>query len=175
LNSSTGDGDWVSIAVLGRTRGIRGELTATSLSSHPERFQQLNGVRLLGDALPPTPLEVERVWTHDGTLIFKFRGIDSINDAEKFRGAEVQVPASERVELEPGEFYFSDLTGCELRDRVSNRLIGRVTGTVEYGGPALLEIDGGRILVPFVKAICTDIRPADGVILADLPEGLEEL
>ena len=45
----------------------------------------------------------------------------------------------------------------------------------ESGGPALLEIDGGRILVPFVKAICTDIRPQDRVILADLPEGLEDL
>ena len=132
-------------------------------------------MRLVGDALPATMLGVERVWNHGGTLIFKFQGVDSINDAEKFRGAEVQVPAAERVELEPGEFYFSDLTGCELRDRASNRLIGLVTGTVEYGGPALLEIDGGRILVPFVKAICTDIRPQDRVILADLPEGLEDL
>jgi 16S rRNA processing protein RimM len=120
-------------------------------------------------------LEVERVWDHDGALVFKFRGIDSISDAETLRGSEVQVPASERVELEPGEYFYSDLTGCELRDRASNRLIGRVTDLVEYGGPPLLEIDGGRILVPFVKAICTDIRPADRVILADLPEGLETL
>jgi 16S rRNA processing protein RimM len=120
-------------------------------------------------------LQVERVWDHAGTLIFKFQGLNSINDVEKYRGAEVQVPAAERVALEPGEYFYSDLTGCELRDRVTNRLIGRVTDMVEYGGPPLLEIDGGRVLVPFVKAICTDIRPADRVILADLPEGLEDL
>jgi len=125
--------------------------------------------------VPELSLEVERVWDHEGTLVFKFRGVDSISDAEKLRGAEVQVPASERVELEPGEYFYSDLTGCELRDRATNRLIGRVTDLVEYGGPPLLEIDGGRVLVPFVKAICADIRPADRVILADLPEGLEDL
>ncbi len=120
-------------------------------------------------------IDVERVWDHEGTLVFKFTGVDSISDAEKLRGAEVQVPVAERVALEAGEYFYSDLTGCELRDRATNRLIGKVTDLVEYGGPPLLEIDGGRVLVPFVKAICTDIRPADRVILADLPEGLEDL
>ena len=161
--------------MLGRTRGIRGEVTATSLSSHPDRFGNLSGVRLVSESIPGALLEVERVWDHGGTLIFKFKGLDSINEVEKYRGAEVQVPAAERVALEPGEYFYSDLTGCELRDRATNRLIGKVTDMVEYGGPPLLEIDGGRVLVPFVKAICTDIRPADRVILADLPEGLEEL
>jgi len=50
---------------------------------------------------------------------------------------------------------------------------GRVTGVEEYGGPALLEIDGGRFLVPFVKAICTGIHPEKRLIETDLPEGLE--
>ena len=114
---------------------------------------------------------MEKVWDHDGTLVFKFAGVDSISDAEKLRGAEVRIPKSERVELEPDEFFHSDLVGCEVRDRVSDRLIGVVTGWEEYGGPALLEIDEGRLLIPFVKAICTDIRPQDRLIRVDLPEG----
>ena len=50
-----------------------------------------------------------------------------------------------------------------------------MTGWEEYGGPALLEIDNGRILVPFVKAICVDIRPADRVVRVTLPDGLETI
>jgi tRNA (guanine37-N1)-methyltransferase len=47
-----------------------------------------------------------------------------------------------------------------------------VTGWEEYGGPALLEVDNGRILIPFVKAICVDIRPADRVMRnVTLPDG----
>jgi 16S rRNA processing protein RimM len=171
LNSTAGD--WVSVAVLGRPRGNRGELTAESLSSKPERFARLKEVRLLGDEAAAR--EVEEVWEHAGSLVFKFRGVDSISDAEKLRGAEVQVPGSERVELEPGEYFHSDLMGCEVRDRLSGRVIGRVTNFEEYGGPPLLEVDSGRVLIPFVKAICVDIRPEVKLIQVDLPDGLEEL
>lgn len=62
-----------------------------------------------------------------------------------------------------------------MRERSTGRSVGTVTGWEEYGGPALLEIDDGRVLVPFVKAICVDIRPEDRLILVDLPDGLETL
>jgi 16S rRNA processing protein RimM len=164
--------DWIAVAVLGRPRGNRGELTAESLSGKPERFARLKNVRLVGDG---NGYQVEEVWEHAGALVFKFLGVDSISDAEKLRGAEVQVPQSERVELEPGEYFHSDLIGSEVRERSSGRVIGRVTKFEEYGGPPLIEIDGGRVLIPFVKAICVDIRPDEKLIQVELPEGLEDL
>jgi 16S rRNA processing protein RimM len=168
--------DWISVAVLGRARGIKGEVTARSLSSKPERFARLKRVRLLPEGgAAPSFHDVEEVWEHGEILVFKFTGISSMTDAEKLRGAEVQVAASERVELDPGEYFHSDLIGCEMRDRVSGRVIGTVTDFQEYGGPALLEIGGGPLLVPFVKEICVDIRPAEKLILVDLPDGLEDL
>jgi 16S rRNA processing protein RimM len=135
----------------------------------------LKQVRLVGDPATPASHEVEEVWEHSGELVFKFRGVNSISDAEKLRGAEVQVPRAERVELEPGEYFHSDLIGCEVRERASGRVVGKVTNFEEYGGPPLLEIDGGRMLIPFVKAICVDIRPEVKLIQVDLPEGLEDL
>ncbi len=160
--------------MLGRPRGNRGELTAVSLSSKPERFTRLGKVRLDGNE-SVSEAEVEEVWEHGSELIFKFRGVDSISDAERLRGAEVQVPRAERVELEPGEYFHSDLIGCEVRERSSGRRIGTVTKFEEYGGPPLLEIDGGRISIPFVTAICVEIRPEEKMIRVDLPEGLETL
>lgn len=129
---------------------------------------------MLGDSEAPAYM-VEHVWLHDGTLIFKFAGVDSISDAEKLRGAEVQVTRSERIELEPGEYFHSDIIGCEVRDRATDRVIGRVTNFEEFGGPPLLEIDGGRFSIPFVNAICVEIRPDAQLIKVDLPPGLEEL
>jgi 16S rRNA processing protein RimM len=166
--------DWIAVAVLGRPRGNRGELTAISLSSKPERFARLGQVRLDSGA-SVSDAEVEEVWEHGGELVFKFRGVDSISDAEKLRGAEVQVPRAERVELEPGEYFHSDLIDCEVVERSSGRRIGKVTRFEEYGGPPLLEIDGGKVLIPFVTAICVDIRPQEKTIFVDLPAGLEGL
>ena len=155
-----------------KPRGNKGELTAVSLSSRPERFASLSRVYLFGDGSEYT---VERVWDHDGTLIFKFAGVDSINDAEKLRGAEVRVPFEERVPLDEGEYFQSDLVGCEVRDLTTNRLIGKVTGWEEYGGPSLLDVDNGRLLIPFVKAICPEVDTQARVIRVQLPEGLEQL
>ena len=175
MNSTSGPlpdaGDWVTVAVLVRPRGVRGEITAISQSGHPERFAQLKTVRLFGAG---REYLVERVWDHLGTLVFKFAGVDSMDDAELLRGAEVRIPPGERVSLGAGEYFQSDLIGCEVRDRLTKRVIGRVTGWEEYGGPGLLQVDGGRLLIPFVKAICVDIRPADRVIETDLPAGLED-
>ncbi len=162
--------EFAAVAILIRPRGNKGELIAESLSSKPGRFAQLRRVYLLG-----SPYEVERIWEHDGAPIFKFRGVDSISAAEALRGAEVCIPAAERVPLEPDEYFQSDLIGFEVRDVDSGRAIGRVTGWEEYGGPALLAIDGGRLLIPFVKAICPEIDPEARVIRALLPAGLEDL
>jgi 16S rRNA processing protein RimM len=166
------DTQWVAVARLIRPRGNRGELIAESLTSRPERFGELRTVHLFGSG---AAFEVERVWDHGGTPIFKFKGIDTISAAEALRGAEVRVPATERVALDAGEYFQSDLIGCEVRDASTGRLIGLVTGWEEYGGPPLLQVDDGRVQIPFVKAICVEIRPDERLIRVELPEGLETL
>ena len=161
---------WVAVALLGRTRGNRGEITALALSSKPERYQALREVFLFGSG---EKAEVESTWFHNGTLIFKFRGVDTISDAERLNGMEVRIPLSERAPLEENEFFQSDLVGCEVVDGGSGESLGRVTGWEDGGGAGLLAV--GELLIPFVRAICVDIDPAARRITVELPEGLKEL
>jgi 16S rRNA processing protein RimM len=162
---------WVTIALLGKTRGNRGEVTAISLSSKPERYSALQEVYLFGSG---ERREIETTWFHNGTLIFKFRGVDSISDAELLSGLEVRVPLSERAPLEAGEFFQSDLIGCEVVDRASGTRIGAVTDWDDGGGTGLLVVDGD-LLIPFVRAICVEIDPGAKRIAVELPHGLKEL
>ena len=173
--ASASENNWVTIAILGRPRGNKGEVTSSPLTSHDERFEDLESVHLFGPTGPGVEYVVEEVWLHQGTPIFKFEGVDSINAAELLRGREVRVPKTERVALEDGEFFHDDLIGSEVRDRLTDRLVGKITGWEEFGGPALLEIDGGRVLIPFVKQICVEILPDEKLIRVDLPEGLETI
>ena len=168
--------EWVTIAILGKPRGNRGELTAISLSDHPERYSELTQVFLLNPATDQAPAEylTEEVWHHQTTLIFKFVGVDSINDAQQLTGWEVRIPFSQRLPLEAHEFYHSDLIGCEVRDRSTGRSFGHVTGFEEGGANGLLKL-GPQILIPFTREICVSITPEERVILVDLPEGLIEL
>ena len=162
---------WVTVALLGKTRGNRGELTALALSSKPERYLRLRKVALFGAG---EPYEVESAWFHDGRLVLKFRGVDSISEAEKLVGAEVRVPQSERIALEPGEFFHSDLIGCEVVDRQTGESLGRVTDWDDSGGCGLLVVDRG-LMIPFARSICVEIDPAGRRIAVELPDGLKDL
>ena len=60
-------------------------------------------------------------------------------------------------------------------DDASGRELGIVTGWQDSGGPILLEVDGGRLLVPFARAILKKIDTAGREIRVELPEGLENV
>ena len=164
------DREWVAVAVLGRARGIRGEITAIALSK-PERYESLREVYLFPDGARH---EIESAWFHDNRLILKFRGVDTMSDAELLNGCEVRVPRAARIELDPGEYFESDLIGCEVVERDGGASLGRVTAVQDAGGSGVLEVEG-RLLIPFVRAICVAIEPDARRIVVDLPAGLKEL
>jgi 16S rRNA processing protein RimM len=185
VNSSetepTSAGEWVAIAILGKTRGNRGEILAIPLAGRPDRFEGLERVWLFGDNPPlagGSRYEVEAVWLHDGRPVLKFRGIDSISDAETLTGAEVRLPASEKMPLEEDEVYQADLIGCAVLEQGASEPLGEVTGFQEAGGSNLLEVrmrEGGELLIPFARAICVEIDVAARRIVVDLPAGLKDL
>jgi 16S rRNA processing protein RimM len=173
------DAGWVTVALLGKPRGNRGEVTAVSFSSKPERYEALHEVFLFprgtdGRHLPSVKHTVETTWFHNGVLIFKFAGIDTISDAETLAGSEVRIPAADRTPLEVGEFFQSDLIGCDVVDRHTGESLGRVSGWEDSGGAGLLVLEGG-LLIPFARSICVSIDPAAHRIEVELPPGLKEL
>lgn len=164
----------IAVGRLIRPRGNRGELIAEIYSSQPGRAERLAQVTLERDGRSQV-FEVEEVWSHDGKPIFKLAGIDSIDEAAVWSGADILVPDSERALPEPGEYSHADLIGCEL---VGTKPVGIVTGVEEFGGPPLLKVkagDGREILVPFATAICREIDVEHKRIRVELPEGLLEL
>jgi len=163
--------EWVTVALLGKPRGNRGEITALAFSSRPERYGELRRVYLFGNG---ESAEVESTWFHGAVLVFKFRGVDTISDAERLTGCEVRVPAAERIALDPGEFFESELVGCEIVDRPTGQTLGRVSAWQDGGGSGLLVVDGAW-LIPFARSICVEIDPAAKRIAVELPEGLKEL
>jgi 16S rRNA processing protein RimM len=124
-----------------------------------------------------TPMEVERTWRHGDQVIFKFKGVDTISDAERLAGADVSIPIERRAPVPEGEYYQSDLLGCEVFDP-TGRHLGTVEAWQETAGTPLLEVrtpDQKEMLIPFAKSICTKIDPEQHRIEVTLPEGLEDL
>jgi 16S rRNA processing protein RimM len=133
------DAKWILVGRILRERGRVGELTAEIYSSQPGRAEKLKDLMLSLGALK-RPVQVERLWYHDGRPVFKFLGIDSISDAERWRGAELLAPESQRVRPDQGEYSHADLIGCELTS-VAEEQLGVVRGVEEYGGQTLLRVE----------------------------------
>jgi len=168
----------VTVAHLRRTRGNKGELIADSLTSHPERFQKLRRVFLTRPGEQKEAV-VESVWDFRGDPVFKFAGVDSISAAEPMAGFDVCVPVEERITLGEGEFFFSDIVGCEAFDEAGSR-IGIVTGWQEDNAIGLVwfeveEQDESSFLVPYNRTIFREIDVEHKRVLLDLPEGLRDL
>ena len=122
-------------------------------------------------------MEVEHSWTHGNHFVFKFKGVDTITDAERLAGADVLIPLDQRPVTPEGEYYQSDLLGCEVVDQ-NGRLLGAVQDFQETGGVPLLQIrthDGKELLIPFAKAILTNINIESKRVEVNLPAGLDEL
>ncbi len=47
-------------------------------------------------------LQVEQHWFHKGHVVLKFAGVESISDAERLAGMELQIPEEQRAPLEDG-------------------------------------------------------------------------
>ncbi len=177
MSGDAANARWVVVARLGRPQGRKGELTAVSLSSFPERLRELRRVFLFapgGSEPGGAGFEIENVWPHRDQWVLKLRGVDSIGEAERWRGAEVRVPAEERRQAPEGGYFLDDLVGCRVVAHATGGELGRVTGWEENGGQVLLVVDH-EVLIPFAARLCPRVDPAAGVVEVDLPEGLWDL
>jgi len=172
----------VTLARILRPRGRRGEVAAEILTDFPARLPKLREAWLWDGATAPRRVGVHACWLHKDQAIFHFEGCDSIEDAERMRGLEVQIPLAERMSLPSGHYYISDLQGCEVWERrpgtgAAAERLGVVHDVQLLGGPPLLVIETpqGELLIPLAEEICTRIDPTARHIEVVLPEGLREL
>jgi 16S rRNA processing protein RimM len=192
---------WILVARILKPRGNKGEVAAELFTDFAERLTKLPEVFVGRVTGKPEPVRttVKRCWlsqNHRGQAVFHFDGVNSINDAERFRGLEILLPFEQRVKLPAGQYFVTDLVGCSVFEipsvasAVSSSpgslakaplLLGKVRDVQfpgeEFPGTPLLEIDTGRgeLLIPLAEEICTRIDTVAKRIEVRLPEGLRDL
>ncbi|HEV7509892.1 MAG TPA: ribosome maturation factor RimM [Thermoanaerobaculia bacterium] len=157
-----------------RPQGIRGEVVVEVLSDVPDRFAP--GSRLMGtrEGKPAVTVEVAASRAHKSGAVVRFAGSEDRDQAEELRGLWLEIPRSQVPPAEPGTYYQYELVGCLCR--VSGEELGRVAEVVEDGGGLLLivEGEGRRIPVPFVREFLREVDVAGARIDLELPPGLVE-
>jgi 16S rRNA processing protein RimM len=165
--------DMVTIGVVVKPQGRKGEVLVEPLSDRPGRFQTLRRVFV---PVPGTTgaraVAVTGHWPHKGRVVLKLEGVDSIDDAERYRGIELRIGEDELEVLPAGSYYHYQLKGLKVEDP-QGRPLGVAADVLVTGGEApVLVVRGpqGEVLIPMAEAFIRQVDLEGKRIVAVNPE-----
>ena len=118
--------DLLKVGVITTTHGVRGEVKVYPTTDDPRRFRRLKEV-VLDTGKEKMNLEIEGVKFFKQFVILKFKGLDNINDIEKYRQKSLYVTRKNAVRLQRDEYFIADLIGLKVQDEDGKEL-GTVNG-----------------------------------------------
>ena len=107
-------------------------------------------------------------------MILKFRGIDNINDIEKYKGKSLFVDREHAVRLRKDEYFIADMIGMRVTTDKGEDF-GTLKEVIETGANDVYIIDTkehGEVLVPAIKQCILDVDIEQGMMRIHLLEGL---
>jgi 16S rRNA processing protein RimM len=134
----------LSAGRVGRAHGLDGSFYVT----RPKPRMLIEGTSL---AVSGRTLKIVRRAGTEQRPILRLEGVNSREDAEALRGAELSVDAASVPTLADGEWWAHELEGCEVFD--GERELGTVVRMIELPSCEALEVSsrGGTLLVPMVR------------------------
>jgi len=167
----------VVIARIVKARGVRGEVSCALETDFPSRFSSLQRVTVWMPDETRLSLKIEDCWFHNGRVILKFEGYDTMTAAQGLTGGRLVVAEDDLEPLEEGQFFERQVIGSEVVTSDGLK-VGRVTRVMRTGGTDVLVLagdDGRERLIPFADEICTGVDVEARRITIDPPEGLLDL
>lgn len=168
---------FLRVGVIASTHGIRGEVKVYPTTDSLKRFESLTDVVLMTPGKEQLPLKVEGVKFFKQFAILKFRGIDNIDDVQKYKGCDLMVSRENAEPLEENEYYIGDLIGMQVKSD-EGELLGTLTDVLETGANDVYLVereDHSDLLLPVIDECILDVDLENGVVTAHIMEGLLDL
>ena len=161
------------VGAITQTHGLRGEVKVFPMTDDVSRFKGMKEL-ILDAGKEQLVLEVTSARQQKDRVILKFKGIDNINDIEKYKGCGLYVTKEKRVPLQEDEYFIADLIGCAVFSDEEEHL-GEISDVITTGANDVYEVEtesGKSLLVPVIPQVVlsqdfdTDtitIRPLEGL------------
>jgi len=167
--------DLLKVGVISSMHGIRGEVKVYPTTDDVRRFEQCREL-LLDTGRELRTLEVEGVKFFKQFAILKFKGYDSINEMEPYKGKPLYVTRANAVPLEEDEYYIADLIGLKVVDEAGVAL-GTLRDVIETGANDVYSVcseDGAELLLPAIKECILSVDLEQGLMRVHIMPGLAE-
>jgi len=170
---TNGEPVYLVVGYLRRAHGVRGEMIMEVHTDFPERLKPQTKVFVGGDYQPMT---IAAVRGYSGGLLVKLDGLDTPEDASRYRNQLVYVTAADRPKLPEGRYYHHQLIGFDVVDEEQNS-IGKLGEIMQTGANDVYVVtrpDQGEILLPVVPSVVLSIETERRLIRVHLLDGLIE-
>ena len=163
----------ILIGIIAKAHGIQGEVVVDPTTDTPGRF---DAGRVMAAAFPSGAgrvLKVASVRPFQHRWLVRFEGIETRNDAETLRGAELTIRRDQVAPLPEGRFYRFELVGLAAATP-DGRALGRVEEVFSTGSNDVIVVRGerGEILVPLLDTVLVAVDRDAGTITLAPPPGL---
>lgn len=165
--------DMLQVGVITQTHGVRGEVKVFPTTDDVNRFKKLKQV-ILDTGKETMPLEIQSVKFFKQFVILKFKGIDNINDIEKYKRCSLYVTREHAVALEEDEYFIADMIGMEVCTE-DGSIFGTLKDVIETGANDVYVIENaehGEVLVPAIKECIRSVDIEKGQMMIHLMDGL---
>lgn len=167
--------DLLQVGVITTTHGVRGEVKVFPTTDDPMRFKKLKQV-VLNTGSEKIQMEIEGVKFFKNLVILKFKGMDNINDVEKYRKKSLYVTREHAVKLNKDEYFIADLIGLAVHSDEGEDL-GKITDVMQTGANDVYVIqkDGAaELLLPAIKDCVKQVDIENGTMEVHLLKGLRD-
>jgi 16S rRNA processing protein RimM len=165
--------DYLRVGVISTTHGVRGEVKVFPTTDDPKRFNELKQL-FLDTGKDLIKLEIDGVKFFKQLVILKFKGIDNINDVEKYRGKDLLIKREDAVKLEKDEYFIFDLIDSEVFTDEGEKL-GVLTEIMTSAANDVYIVktaENKEILLPSIKECILDINVENKKIIVHIMDGL---
>jgi len=166
---------YVTIAEIVNTQGHKGYVRAIIHTDFPERFKKLKEVSVLIDG-KRFLYNISHTYRHKQFIVIKFEEIGDMNDAEKLKGAHVQIPKDELMKLPKDTYYIFEIIGLNV-NTLDGQGLGEIVDVIKTGANDVYLVkskDKKQITVPALKSVVKKVDIENKQMVVDLPEGLLE-
>ena len=161
----------VTIGEITRHQGNKGEVRVKPLTDFPERFEDLETIKLSKGRIEKE-VSIEEVRYHKGYVILKFEDVDDIGAAIEHKGFEIKIPKAERYELDENVYYMQDIVGLDVYQE--EEYLGELVTIMETGANDVYVVqdDDEKLLLPALKDVVLEVDIDANKMSVEIPKGL---
>lgn len=151
------------------THGIKGEIRFNPWSDSPEFILKFKTLYIDEN----TKLNIKGARVHGNVVLLTIDGVNSINEAERYRGKVLYINRKD-VKLREGDYFIQDLIGLKVFDVNTNEYYGDITDVSKTGANDVWHIkkDAKEFLIPSIPHVVITVDIENEKVLIDPLEGL---